>query len=704
VKFSLDWIRSYVDLPEEPARVAELLAEAGLPVDSAERWGADTSLDVDVMANRPDCMCHVGLARELAARLERPLHEPVARPERGKSRAADLAAVEIEDGDLCPRYSALVLTGVRIGRSPDWLEDRLASIGQRPINNIVDVTNFVLHETGQPLHAFDLDRLEERRIVVRKARRGETLRTLDGVVRDLRPADLIIADAARPVALAGIMGGAETEITSRTSNVLLESAHFDPVSVRRTARGLGLRTDASHRFERGSDVGITLEAALRTAVLILETAGGELCEGDLDVQSVPPRHRQVRLSLSRTTALLGLPLETEIVVRTLTALGFQVEPPEWSGGETLFQVRVPTWRVDVEREVDLIEEVARMVGYGAVPASLPALAASGITGPSPSSLQDRARRFLAAAGYSEAVNFPMSDEALQAPFAGFAGSGGDLVKIANPMSSQMDTMRASLVPGLLGNLLHNWNRGRENIRLFETGRLFTEAVSAGEPGEAQDLPLPVERPAVAAIACGGRAEPHWNRPATPLDYYDLKGVVEELAVRVLDREVRMEPAAEGGALPFLAPGTRAWVRNGTGILGYLGRLDRSVPGVSEVSPDIFVFELDLSGQEASAPVVRYRPLPRHPAAERDLALFLDAGVPYHELESIIREAGSPLLESLRLFDRYSGHPVPPGQISLAVRLRFRHAERTLGAAEVQASQDRIVERLRADLGATLRDS
>ena len=271
-------------------------------------------------------------------------------------------------------------------------------------------------------------------------------------------------------------------------------------------------------------------------------------------------------------------------------------------------------------------------------------------------------------------------------------------------------MRASLIPGLVTNLLHNWNRGRESIRLFETGRLFAEAGpadaprQAGKHGDSRDLPLPVERPAVAAVACGERPEPHWSRPSIPVDYFDLKGVVEELAGRVLGRSIRVEPAAGDDELPFLAPGTRAWVRDGTHTLGYLGRLDRSVPGVVEVSADIFAFELYFPDQETSAPVARYRPLPRYPAAERDLALFLDAGVPYHELEETIREAGRPLLESVRLFDRYSGQPVPSGQVSLAVRLVFRHAERTLSAEEVQAAQDRIVERLTTDLGAALRDS
>ncbi len=274
MKFSLDWLRSYVELPEAPQRVAGLLAAAGLPVDAVEAWGADHVLDVDVLSNRPDCMGHVGLARELAARLGRPLRLPPAQPARGGGPASDLAAVEIADPDLCGRYTAVLLTGVKVGPSPDWLVDRLASIGLRPINNLVDVTNFVLHELGQPLHAFDLDRLAQHRIVVRRAAPGETLRTLDGVERRLEADDLVIADGRRPVALAGIMGGADSEIAPSTTRVLLESAHFAPRAIRRTARRLGMHTDASHRFERGADAGITVTAALRAASLARGHASG----------------------------------------------------------------------------------------------------------------------------------------------------------------------------------------------------------------------------------------------------------------------------------------------------------------------------------------------------------------------------------------------------------------------------------------------
>ncbi|MFQ5768099.1 MAG: phenylalanine--tRNA ligase beta subunit-related protein, partial [Acidobacteriota bacterium] len=307
MKFSLDWLRTHLDLPEPPAEVAEQLASLGFPADSLEPWGADFCLDVEIPANRPDCMCHRGLARELAARLGRELRTSSYKPA-GKGEAiSELARVKILEPELCPRYSALVLTGVRVGPSPDWIEDRLASIGQRPVNNLVDITNFVLHETGQPLHAFDLDRISGQEIIVRRATKGEQILTLDNVVRELDDSHLVIADAQKPVALAGLMGGASSEIGRTTTRILLESACFAPASIRRAGRSLGLHTEASHRFERGSDRGITLEAALYAAHLILETAGGELAGGAIDMEPRPFQQRRLALRLDRGGALLGMP-------------------------------------------------------------------------------------------------------------------------------------------------------------------------------------------------------------------------------------------------------------------------------------------------------------------------------------------------------------------------------------------------------------
>ena len=707
MKFSLDWLRSYVELPEEPARVAELLAQAGLPVDAIEAWGADHRFDVDVMANRPDCMGHLGLARELAARLGRELRRPAASVERQGPPAGEVTSVTVEAPEFCPRYTALVITGVKIGPSPDWLEDRLAAIGLRSVNNVVDVTNFVLHEYGQPLHAFDLDGLADHRIVVRRPRKGEVLQTLDGVAHRLEPDFLVIADADRPVALAGIMGGTDSEISPGTSRVLVESAHFDPEVTRRAAHRLQVHTDASHRFERGTDPGVTLEAGLRAAALIVEVAGGTVSPGDIDVGADKLQRRHATLSLRRLCQLLGLEVKAAQATRSLVSLGFEVEPPEWSGGDALFQVSIPTWRGDVSQEVDLIEEVARMVGYDAIPFTLPAFATEQAGLPGPSAGHDRARRYLVAAGYHEGLSFPMHDREKQSSFGAILEEGQSFVKLDNPLNQKMDTLRITLVPGLLEGVLHNLNRGVENVKLFELGRVFREAAS-GTPAPSSSRPgptgsrLPIERTHAAIVARGAAAPFHWSRPARAIGFYDLKGTMEGLADSVFGKSCSVETSDP--PLPFLATAEGGVVLLDGEPAGFIGRLAPTVAASYDLPDDIFLFEIDLTDLPPGPPQAAYRHPPRHPSSDRDLALILEAGTRYGQVEALIRQEGGDLLESVHPFDRYDGESIPAGKYSLAVRLSFRHTERTLTTEEVQAVQERIVARLASHLGARLRDA
>ena len=701
MRFSLDWLRAYMELPETADQVAELLAQAGLPVDAVERWGADHTLDVDILANRPDCMCHLGLARELAARTGRPLRIPETNPTYGPEKAEDLATIEIVHGDLCSRYTALILTGVSVGPSPSWLQDRLASIGLRPINNLVDATNFVLHEMGQPLHAFDLDRLDGARVVVRRARAGEHMQTLDGENRSLEENDLVIADASRALAIAGVMGGADSEIASTTTRVLLESAHFAPEAVRRTSRRLGLHTDASHRFERGTDPGITLAAALRAADLIQKSGGGTLARGEIDVQSTPPERRSLCLSSAHVGALLGLEVACDRMAAVLTPLGFQVSAPE-PGQEENLVVKVPTWRVDVREEVDLIEEVARMVGYDQIPATVPAFHSTTAHAPRPAAAWDRARSFMAAAGFAEAIHFPMASRGPQERFAAAVAGNGALVTLDNPMNRQMDTLRASLLPGLLNSLAHNRNRGRDHAQLFESGRIFREKAPAS--GKAREMALPVERTLLAAVSRGHGGLPHWGRQPRDLDFYDLKGILEGLVERAMGEPAMLTPPGTGTAAEFLDPLAAAQVNIHEGMIGWIGRLAPAATASWDLPGDILAFEIDLTEAPAARPLAHHTPLPRHPAAERDLAIILPAEVRYHSLEALLRACGGSLLESVSLFDRYEGSPIPAGRISLAVRLTFRAADRTLTAPEVQNILDTMVSRLRTEQGGEIRDT
>ena len=707
MKFSLDWLRSYVDLEEAPRRIGELLAEAGLPVDSIEPWGADHQLDVDVMANRPDCMGHIGLARELAARLGRPLRRPPAEPRPSGKPAAELATVEVEDPDLCPRYTALVITGISVGPSPDWLSDRLASIGLRSVNNVVDVTNFILHEYGQPLHAFDLDRLAGQRIIVRRARPRETLRSLDGSLLSLAPEHLVIADAERPVALAGIMGGIESEISPQTTRVLLESAHFDPVVTRRSARQFQLHTDASHRFERGTDPGVTKEAALRAATMIEEVAGGTLAPGELDLGAETAKRQGLSLSLTHLSRLLGLDVEPEKAASCLASLGFDVNPPEWNDGEALIQVSVPTWRSDVRQEVDLIEEVARMIGYDAIPLTVPAFTSERAGRPAPSAGFDRVRRYLVAAGYHEGLSFPMSDREIQSPFVANLTAGRSFVEIDNPLNLRMATLRISLIPGLLAGVAHNLNRGMENIKLFEIGRVFCEAADDETPPLPEGtgpagVRLPIEQTHLAVVARGAISPPHWNRSPQNVDYFDLKGVLEGIAGTVLGRPCDVVPP--DSALPFLAEGVGGLVQIDGTAAGFIGRFAPDLASARDLPDDLYLLEVDITGISTTSPHLAFHSPSRHPAVDRDLALILDRQVRYREVAALIREEGGELLESLRAFDHYAGGSIPAGKYSLGIRLSFRHAERTLTADEVQSIQQRIVGRLASQLRARLRDA
>src|SRR5262245_30735803 len=497
MKFSHAWLQSYVSIREEPAGVGARLTAAGLPLDGIEIRGGDSVYDLDIVTNRPDCMSHLGVAREYAALTSEPLRPPVASiPAGGRPPAAgrcagrptqEVASVAIEASDLCARYAARSIEGVRVGPSPEWLRRHLESIGQRAINNVVDATNFVLWELGHPLHPFDLNRLEGRRIVVRRARSGERLTTLDGVERALTGDMLVIADAKKAVALAGIMGGEASEIGAATRNVLLESAWFEPVSVRRTARALGLRTDASHRFERGADPEGVLPALDRAAQIIAEIAGGSVGAPPIDVVARPQTRSAILFRPARARALLGLDLDEGAMRGALGRLGFAIAP----GPDERWSVTPPSFRRDVEREADLIEEVARQRGYDAIPESLPVLPAESGGRGSLDETIDSARRALQAAGLSEAVNYAMVEREDCALFTPAVPSP---VALTNPLQAGTAFLRTSLLPGLLRNVAHNLDHGLEGVHLFEIGMAFL-------PGS----PLPQERLRLAFVQEIGRA-------------------------------------------------------------------------------------------------------------------------------------------------------------------------------------------------------
>jgi phenylalanyl-tRNA synthetase beta chain len=684
MKFSHAWLAEYVEIAETPERVGARLTAAGLPLDGIEGRGEAALYDFDIFANRPDCMSHVGLAREYAALTGGRLETPQTRFH-ATGPGHPPTPIAIEAADLCARYSARAVRGLRVGPSPPWLRDRLTSIGQRPINNVVDATNFVLWELGHPLHAFDLDRLEGRRIVVRRARAGESLVTLDGETRSLAPEMLVIADARRPVALAGIMGGRDSEIGEATRDILIESAWFEPSSVRRTARALGLRTDASHRFERGADPEGTLPALDRAASLIVEIAGGTVGDPAIDVHPRREAPRVLRLRPSRARSLLGAALEETVMREALERRGFVLR--EADGG---WEVTVPSFRRDVEREVDLIEEVARHRGYDAIPAVLPLLPdASSGRGPA-DRRADAARRALRAAGLSEAVNFAMDE-----PQDGLAfdPGGPEPLAITNPLQAQASSLRTSLLPGLLRNAAHNLNHGLESCHLFEIGTVFRR------PPRGWAGPTPVQERTCAAFVLAGRGRPvHWSLPRREVDLYDARGAAEVLAEGL----GLSPPEFASDTIPFLEPGRALRIRSGGREIGVAGEVAGTLRERRGIERPIFAGEIDLDLPAETLAERRYRPIPRHPAVRRDLALIVERTVSYGAIERVVRAAATLPVTSVQPFDRYRGQGVPEGAVSLAIQVVFQHPERTLSAEEVQKTQDEIVAALGRELGARLR--
>jgi phenylalanyl-tRNA synthetase beta chain len=671
VKIVHQWLSEMVDVPGDAARVAEEISLRGFEVASVENG----VIDFEVTANRPDCLSHIGIAREAAViwgGLKPWSHASAA-------VGQDDFPVAIEAADLCPRYCAQVFD-VGVGPSPAWLARRLEAAGVRPINNIVDVTNYVMLAIGQPMHAFDIERLRGGRLVIRRARAGESIRTLDGVDRQLDAEMLVIADAERPVAIGGVMGGQNSEISAGTKRIVLESAYFHPPSVRRTSKNLGLKTEASTRFERGGDINGPLAGLGRVDELLKAIGGGKARGCPIDVYPSPRTPVQLTLRAKRIARVLGQAVPAEEVPRILTPLGFAVAP---RSGDS-WTVTVPSFRVDVAREVDLIEEVGRHYGFDRLPVTFPALAAAQAA-PDPRIARDRlVRQVLTAAGFSESMTFAFIERQAALPFA---GAGFEPAAIANPLSDKFAVLRPSLLPGLIDSCAHNRRRGRKDVRLFETGSRF---VARGE-GRA------------AAVVWHGAADgPHWSGATRAVDFFDVKAVVERLCAALGVSRLEFAPTEE----PFLVRGRAALVRAADVALGAVGQLD---PAVAEArglpaSEETYVAEVDLDALAAivHGDELRAQSLPRFPAIVRDISILIDEALPAAAVRGTIRSAAPAMLESIAEFDRYHGKGVPDGRVSLSLRLTFRAPDRTLTDDEAQAATDRIVAALRNRHGAEQR--
>ena len=675
MKFLRSWVCDHLDGAPSADVLAERLTAAGLNVETRENVGDDEILDVDVTTNRPDAMNHRGLAREaVAARCGtlKPL-APVV-PE-GSTGAAELGKVTVVDPAGCPRYCARVIRGVTVGPSPAWLAERLERCGIRPINNVVDATNYVLLDLGQPLHAFDLDLLAGREIVVRRAAAGERFTTLDGVERVLVAADLVIADHDRAVALAGVMGGANSEISGKTRDVLLESACFEPLSVRRTARRLGLSTEASFRFERGTDPAMARTAADVAAALIRQLAGGEVAAGVLDSAPVLAAPRTVPLSLARLSAFAGCPIPRERALAILAALELE---PRGDGDE--IACSVPTFRVDLELAEDVYEEVLRHFGYDNIPSTLPASTAGPGRRLGSWPLTERAREAITAAGLAETCTYAFVAESAEAATAASQlADRGATLRLSNPLSARLAVMRRSVLAGLLEAAAGNLRRGAERVALAEVGRVyFADGAAAREE----------ER---LALALAGRTGA-WD-DSREVDFLDLKGVVESVLGSLGVAGATWAPGHDA----VLEPGFAARVTVAGRVVAVAGRLAGVVADSFEVPAPLWVAEIDLACAAGEA-VPSFRPLPRFPAVVADLTIRHEVALPYERLDAAVRGAAPEWLEEVVPVVRYRGEGVGADEVKTTLRLVYRHDERSLTQDEVNAAHFALMDALTRDLG------
>ena len=684
---SYNWLRELTGTKLGPQEVRERLTNVGLAVDAVEDRAGDFVLDVEVPSNRGDCLSHVGIAREVAVIEKTKVQSPKSEVENPKGKTNDFAAVEIRDPDLCPRYAARVVRGVKIAPSPEWLTKRLETIGQRPINNVADITNLVLHELGQPLHAFDLAKLGENRIVVRRATKGETIKTLDGIERKLDADMLVIADARRPVAVAGVMGGEESEIANTTSDVLIESAYFDRASVRRTARLLGLHTEASHRFERGVDPEGVLRAQERCVALISEIAGGVATEDALDVYPNPLRTRAVELRPERIQTMTGVQVETEEMLRILSALGFELR----DSIPARLAFTIPSWRHDVAIEEDLVEEVARHTGYDKIGTELPPASLAGEY--HSSETRKRAlRQALSARGFDEAINLSFSELTEDFELIPDFGGGGpeSLVTLTNPIIDGASRMRQTLLPGLLNSIRHNLNHGTRSVCLFETGRVF--AVS--EPGQ-----LPREREAFALVSTGEALEANRAQADREIDFFDLKGALESAneAMNLPPLDFKMAPVRH------LRPGQAAAINAGGTRVGCIGRLAETVAAAHKFRQPVFVAEVDLTALlEIKELPVLYSPLPRFPSIVRDVSLLVDRKVTLADLRCAVRDQRVEQCIGAKFVGAYEGEGIPDSKRSVTLRIEYRADDRTLRDEEVDTIHWSLVKTLQSQFSAEVR--
>ncbi|MBI4687742.1 MAG: phenylalanine--tRNA ligase subunit beta [Nitrospirae bacterium] len=683
MKASINWLKEFVDFSAKPIEIANALTMAGLEVEGVEEVDGDTILEVNITPNRADCLSIIGVAREIAASLSLPFKKskiPVIKEEFGAPE------IEIKAPELCRRYASRIIRGVKIAPSPEWLSKRLEAHAIRSINNVVDATNYVLLEMGQPLHAFDLNNLTGHGIVVDKAGSIDKFFTLDNEERALETDTLMIWDKEKPVAVAGVMGGLNTEVTLSTSDILLESAYFNPPSVRRASKALNLSTESSYRFERGVDINAVVTALERAVDLILQTAGGKA--GKLtDIHPKPLALRQISVGLSKINKIIGVSLKDSEVQDILTRLGFDNKKT----GDT-FVVIPPSFREDIQQDIDIIEEIARLYGYDKIPVTFPKVRLTPVKVNTHRNLIKITKDFLRRSGYSEVINYSFLNPSV---FDKLRLSPDDkrrnTIKIKNPLRKEENSVRTTLIPALLGNIGLNINHGEKSLRFFELSKVFLPSKEK----------LPEEPLHLGAVCLKDSRMPSSIWEGKHECFYDLKGALENLMaeLKVKDYSFVDTDSCE----PYLHPGKSCTIKVNNEVIGSLGVLHPAAAEALELTGDIALFELNLSSLFLHIlPKITYKSLPKYPYVERDISIVVSKDINAADIENAIARIDSNLIEGITLFDIYTGSPIPKDKKSLAFSIRFRAEDRTLTDAEVDVLHSKMVSLLESSFKAELR--
>ncbi len=680
MKVSLHWLKQYVEINLPLPRLIEKLNMIGLLVEDWKEQEEDVIFDIETYANRPDTLGHLGVAREIAAALGLKMKKQSWPVIEGDDKTSALINIQIRDDDLCPRYCGIILKEIKVGPSPEWLQKKIQAMGSKPVNNVVDVTNYVLFSTAHPIHAFDLEKIGGKKIIIRSATKGESLRSLEGEGISLSSDMLVIADEKKPVALAGVIGGEESAVTELTREVFIESAYFDPISIRKTSKKKGISTDASYRFERGADISFPPLAAIMAASLLTQM-GAKATQGIMDVYPKPKKSKTVILRNHRVSELIGVEIDKALTKQTLSSLGFDVEEQT----EGIWQVGIPPFRVDIEREADLVEEIARFYGYDKIPAHIPPLHEVEPTLDPKRKKIDKLRQILFHQGFDEFINFGFFDAEKGSSFELLQKA----IQIRNPVSSKAALLRTTIIPGLLENVVWNKNRGAESVHAFEIGNIYF-----------WDKEKPREQLTLAMVSTGYLSYPYWQGKREAADFYHLKGTVEFLMAHLRYKpfsfqEEKHSYFKDGFSLALLFKGK---------AIGHLGHLKGEILESYSLKDEVWAAELNLAALFEKQPQsFLYAPVAKYPSITRDASFIADRYISYQDIKEEVEKLSIPYLAKFDLYDLFSGSSIPKGKVSLSLRFIYRHPQRTLLAEEVDKLQKKIVKSLTASFNFQLRE-